>query len=538
MLKPAGGVFVQWLRVFRAMGMLGLCALSGCHPDAPSKTLFDPNVAQEAANKMIAKLKPPVRAFSVEITPTSMVLQAQDPSKPTHVDAYTYSLISGMLSQLKKDLVTGPEPVELNLINPRLEENLFNLDEVDLSRVAATVREAVERASMEDPGSIRTIRIQRRLYLLPAASSGAVQWTLDITSGRETAEAFADANGRIERMDVSQTRRAQTLDLLSNDARVAEAFTQIHEFFGAGAVLKKAGVSRSDVSVIARKSGQPPQSARAYHWNLNGLTESIVPIITIPGRENREGDFFAVEDVDWSKLTKLTAAAIEKTGVQGGRITGVDVERTASPFAKRPVEWQITVEPVGTPLFSMNREEGVAFFSGKGDLSRVELPKSRRAPRNFLAVETMRSVLPAFRGNFGPDARYMELSFDDKGCQILAPGPKNPEQIQSFSYDQDHFSGMPSQNQTPFYKGFTSDWMFTLDELEKSVLPSIADKEKDTLARLRMPEGKLTRVTFHRHSPFYPKNKKLLIEIRATGKAGDGYVVYDDAGGVLDVITP
>jgi hypothetical protein len=150
----------------------------------------------------------------------------------------------------------------------------------------------------------------------------------------------------------------------------------------------------------------------------------------------------------------------------------------------------------------------------------------------------MRNALPAFRGNFGPEARYMELLFDDRSCRILAPGPKNPEQIQAFSYDQDHFSGMSGMDQTAFYKGFTSDWMFTLDELEKTVLPKIAEREKDTLARLRMPEGKITRVTFHRHSPFYPKNQKLLIEIRATGKAGDGYVVYDDSGGVLDVITP
>jgi hypothetical protein len=186
----------------------------------------------------------------------------------------------------------------------------------------------------------------------------------------------------------------------------------------------------------------------------------------------------------------------------------------------------------------MSREDGVAFFSPQGDFTRVELPKSRRVAKDLLAVETMRDALAAFRTNFGPAGQYMELSFDEKSCRVLAPGPKKPDQIQSFDYDQDHFSGMSGMDESPFYKGFKSEWMFTIDDLEKTVMPKIVEREKDTLARLHMPEGKLTRVTFHRHSPFYPGNKKLLIEIRATGKAGDGYVVYDDAGGVLDVITP
>ena len=538
MPKTAANVIVQVFRIFRVAAALGFCALLGCGPEAPSKSLFDANAAREAKNKVIAKLQPPVRALSVEITSSSLVLQAQDPSNPSHVDSYTYSIPSGTLGRFGANWVTGPEPVELNLINANLEENLFNLDEVDFSQVAEAAREAVKRARMEDAAEVKTIRIRRRLTLLPKAQSGAVEWSLELSSGRESAEAYADAKGSIQRMDLSQTRRAQTLDLLAGGQPIADAIARIREVFGAGAVLKKASISRSDVSVIARQSGQPPQSGAAYRWNLNGLAESPGPMMAMPGRESQEEDFFAVDDVDWSKLAKLIAVAIEKTGFPNGRVAGVEVARVESSFAKRPVEWRITVEPAGGAPFAMNREEGVAMFSAQGDLTRVELPKSRRPVRDFLSVETMRFVLPALGENFGSGARYMELLFEDRTCRILAPGPKKPEQIQEFSYDQDHFSGMSGMDQTAFYKGFQSDWMFTLDELEKTMLPTLAAKQKDTLARLHMPEGKITRVTFHRHSPFYPGNKKLLIEIRATGKAGDGYAVYEDGGGVLDVITP
>jgi hypothetical protein len=538
MLNPADSRSVQWRPLLCLTALLGVCALSGCDRDTASKSLFDANTAREGANKIIAKLKPPVRALSIQMTPSSLVLQAQDPSKPSHVDSYTYSIPSGTLGRLGVDWVSGPEPVELNLINASLEENLFDLDEVDFSSVAGTVHEAVQRAALEDPGAVTRIRIQRRLYLLPAARSGPVEWSLEIRSGRESAEAFADAKGRIGRMDLSQTRRAQTLDLLSDRPRVMEAFARIREFFGGGGVLKRARISRADVTITARKSGQPPQSAIPYRWNLNGLEVSPGPMVEIPGRESHEEDFFAVDDVDWSKLTNLTAASIEKTGIQGGRVSGIEVERVKSPFAKRPVEWAVTVEPAGGAPFGSDRENGVVFFGAQGDFTRVELPKSRRVSKDFLAVETMRNSLPAFRENFGPEARYMELLFDDRSCRILAPGPKNPDRIQAFSYDQDHFSGMSGLDQTAFYKGFTSDWMFTLDELEKAALPTLAERQNDTLARLGMADGKITRVTFHRHSPFYPGNKKLLIEIRAEGKTGDGYVVYDDGGSALDVIKP
>jgi hypothetical protein len=57
-----------------------------------------------------------------------------------------------------------------------------------------------------------------------------------------------------------------------------------------------------------------------------------------------------------------------------------------------------------------------------------------------------------------------------------------------------------------------------------------------TLDRLRLNEGKIDRLTFFKQSPFYPGNKKLLLEIRCQGKGDDGRIVYDPAGTEFDLV--
>src|ERR1700689_1414025 len=70
MLKPADSVSVQWRHLLCLIALLGACVLSGCQRDTESKSLFDANAAQEGANKIMAKLKPPVRVLSIEMTPS------------------------------------------------------------------------------------------------------------------------------------------------------------------------------------------------------------------------------------------------------------------------------------------------------------------------------------------------------------------------------------------------------------------------------------------------------------------------------------
>jgi hypothetical protein len=88
----------------------------------------------------------------------------------------------------------------------------------------------------------------------------------------------------------------------------------------------------------------------------------------------------------------------------------------------------------------------------------------------------------------------------------------------------------------PFYEGLRPDWLFTIVELEP-VLPRLEELQRKTLERLRLSGGTIERVTFFRHSIFYPKNRKLLVEVRVENPSQEnGRVVFDLQGAVVDVV--
>ena len=88
----------------------------------------------------------------------------------------------------------------------------------------------------------------------------------------------------------------------------------------------------------------------------------------------------------------------------------------------------------------------------------------------------------------------------------------------------------------PFHPGFNKSWLFTLAELEPA-LPLLSQLQGKTLERLRLSEATVQRVTFFRHSPFYPQNRKVLVEIRVANPQGEeGRVVYDLQGAVVDTV--
>src|SRR5436190_21293708 len=104
--------------------ILGTLFLSICSVRA-AQTLFEGTSSQEAVAKLSEKLKAPVRVLKIEIQPETLSIQVQDPAAPTQVNEYSYQKLTGLTSMLLPS-VTGPRPVRLNLINPNLEENLFD----------------------------------------------------------------------------------------------------------------------------------------------------------------------------------------------------------------------------------------------------------------------------------------------------------------------------------------------------------------------------------------------------------------------------
>src|SRR5262249_57821345 len=162
------------------------------------------------------------RVLKFEIEADGVVVEAQDPRNRKHVDRWRYVTVT-YLKVFSAKRLTGPQAVDLQLVNPDLEANLFDLDAVDLSAAATLMRAAVARARLQDAAAVTRMTIERRTFILPKPSSGDIRWTVRVDSGREHADVHADARGAILGADLSATQRARPLDLVAEPGLAADA---------------------------------------------------------------------------------------------------------------------------------------------------------------------------------------------------------------------------------------------------------------------------------------------------------------------------
>jgi hypothetical protein len=499
---------------------------------AEAKSLFEDKGVANAIGKLTEKMKAPVRVLVIEIKPTILTLQVQDPAAPTHINEYKYARRPGVLALLGDAAVSGPEPVKLSLINPRLEENLFTLTDVNFAAVPETIREALKRVKVEG-GVVEGITIRKQLLL---NQSGPVEWSIYVRSPRESATAYADAAGKIHRLDLRGTTRAETLDLLQGGEMLNEAIAQIREQFGASPVFTSFSISTKSVSFKMRNP-KDRADVVGHYWDINGIHQSTD--IMLPGIRKKMGQgvrdeqLFSINDVDWSRLPALRPIALEKAAVPGGRIQGIDLGRPETVGEAKPVRWNFTV---AAGLLGQNTS--VEFDAKSGALTRAISPKSRETVGNYFEPEAARRAIPVIGKELSRAVGYVDLTFSKENVSIKAPTREKPELIRQFFYKENEEVvefGVPMPG-NPLYKDFTKAWLFTLADLEPA-LPRLEELQRKTLERLGLSEGAVERMTFFRHSVFYPKNKKVLLEIRAANSKGeDGRVVYDLDGREIDVV--
>jgi hypothetical protein len=122
----------HFLRLARMRTLLALAAAILLAASAPATANFLDNDADFSL--ALSLLRPAIgeraRVLRVEVDVQGVVIEAQDPRNRSHVDRWRYGFVSylGLLSLRR---LSGPEAVHLNLINPDLDANLFDLDFAD-----------------------------------------------------------------------------------------------------------------------------------------------------------------------------------------------------------------------------------------------------------------------------------------------------------------------------------------------------------------------------------------------------------------------
>jgi hypothetical protein len=380
------------------------------------------------------------------------------------------------------------------------------------------------------------MEIVRQVYIIPAPASGPVRWSVNVTSGRETAQIFADAKGEIQRADLTNTNRARNLDLLQELGQVADAGRAFRAALGEGPVLLKVNIGSRNVGFETNRIDKSfPMhlagglSAReVYTWNLNGLARAMGSVNADVALANAPLASFGVEEIDWAVLPRLAVTAKDQLGMPKGQIADISLSKPTDGAGQPVLLWKVEVVDV-------NREHGHVLADIKGSIRQVMLPDSRRKPTNWHDPVAMAGAFARVIREFGSDVKFVDLTFMNDKVVITVQDPRKPADYAQILLTDAGFTrfGTPSifaVRNPPF----------TMADLAPLDAKKLAELQAATLEKLRMQANAISGITISRGSMDPSPNGNVTVEIRAEERAfgRGGRVNYEMDGTVLKAYLP
>ncbi|MFI4995492.1 MAG: hypothetical protein ACHQAQ_06880 [Hyphomicrobiales bacterium] len=107
--------------------VLGVMILFACG-SAKASFLDDGSELGMVISQLRSAIGAHPRILKIEVDAKAVLIEAQDPRNLAHVDRWQYA--DRVLGIIPMQRVSGPEPVDLQLLDPDLEASLFDLDAV------------------------------------------------------------------------------------------------------------------------------------------------------------------------------------------------------------------------------------------------------------------------------------------------------------------------------------------------------------------------------------------------------------------------
>lgn len=523
------------MRGVRILALFCLVFFAGCRIGGPVSFFEEDKAVEQAVAMLKGRMaSDKIRALSITIEPANVTLRAQDPKDKRHVDEWRVSRLS--MAGISWERQSGPHPVKLDLINPDLEANLFDLDSIDIAASDKLARAALERAKLEDKARISRMEILRQTYIIPAPASGPVRWSVSVTSARESAHVFADARGTIQRADLANTNRAKTLDLLQELDQVADAGRAVRTALGEGPILLKVNISSKSVSFETNRPDRSyplplsgSLSAReVYTWNLNGLGRAIGSVNADVAIRDAPYAPFGVEEIDWAVLPSLVVAAKEQLGMPKGRVSDIGLSKPTDGAGHPLLLWKIEIT-------DQNREHGYILADIKGAIRQTMLPESRRKPTDWYEPATMAVTIARLTREFGADAKFVDLTFMNDKVVITVEDPRKPGDYAQMILTDAGFMRFGSASMSAVRNS-----PFTMAELAPLDAKRFGELQATTLEKLRMQPHAISSITISRGSMDPSPKGNVTMEVRAEDRAfgRGGRVNYELDGTMLKAYLP
>jgi hypothetical protein len=521
----------------RALFALAVVALIAASSSAQASFLDDGAAFGAAVTALRSAIGEHPRVLRIEADADRVAIEAQDPHNRNHIDRWQYAVIN-VLGMFPLKRVSGPQAVQPQLVNPDLEANLFDLDAVDLSAMPKLAGAAIARAGLQDAAAVTHLEIARQTFILPEPTSGDIRWTLNVASGRERAEIYANAQGAIVGADLGSTRRAQTLNLFDDPALVPDAAAAFRAGVGAGAVLRKVQISDKTVSFFTNlpddamaKLGLHMPALATYTWDLNGLQRRLGDIDTDAMMKAAPAPPFSVDDVNWTLLAQIERDALARDTIAKSKIREVAVAKSTEQPGSPVLLWTVEiVEPSG--------ETTSVIADPQGAIKRIVLPASRRPKPNWLDAGTIAAAIARIAPTFGADAKIASIIFNDLGGRITLEDRANGNRPATFDFSSDGVMRATIS--------FMLDSMgprFGVADMVPLNEQAIAALEAQALNRLGGKQPSWLESVTIGPNPFVRRAGGRAIEIRVRDREVDSvqanyaWIVFDFTGRVLDLST-
>jgi tetratricopeptide (TPR) repeat protein len=510
---------------------------------AADPTMFDEGRAQSAFKSIEDHVGRKFRILDVTIHPDDLTVTIPSADSPGQAEVWEVSHKKLLGGAIGFDVAARVRTERAQIISGTLEDNLIDIDSDGMKVVPKLAADALPRARMQTPSEVSEMEL-RRLPKIVEPGVREPSWLVQVQGVGEDAEISAKPTGEITFADVSQTLRAENLNLFVPGPDLDEMIENIRREVSDKWTFHYIEVNKDDIDfdVTLNSIGDRARMTR-FRAGLNGIrTDNLMTPHS--GYLNMPADPpFDFKDVDWTMLPKVEQAAKDRLRIADGVVQRVELTKPER-VGGGGIEWAVDVESAKGPLFwnpsQPPVEEGNVAFDMKGNVLRTKYPPGHGPKVDLLSAADLQKAVDTIKERVGPHLQVTELLIDADHIDVTAQDPKDAKNFAIFTYKNEDVTRTDDMRAQMLKSlGAGPSWLWNLDQLQPAALQPLAAMEQQTMAHWHIANGHVTRITISKDKMFHAANDCPLIEIRVAGDDNnDQWLYFDFAGNVADPDRP
>ena len=304
----------------------------------------------------------------------------------------------------------------------------------------------------------------------------------------------------------AQTAAAAIKDKIGKPFKVIEIFIDDNEFR------------------VQAQDPNKPKNIDEYKY-VGGFVTGPNPVQLNGMNEDVEKSSFPFDEIDFAAIPKFTKEAIDKAGIEGGKIYRLTFQRgfaltDTGAGALGTARWHIEIQ--GT------RENVTAAADPKGRLLGVDVSRTAKAKDySVLTKDELRKAQDALKSQLGARPEMIEIVIYDKYLMCKVPNPENPKVGDDYKFD---INGLSRTGfvKTPIIRIAAMNENFSINDIDLTKAADFVDKAR---TRVEMPNASVASFSIRRSkSPFNNKGFRTLWDVSLKSGVKDGSVEYDSDG--------